>query len=47
MPTWMQYAMAASQEALEDAGWHPKTEEEQRKTVKAYSLRVCHIIELI
>ena len=33
MSKFMGYAMAASQEALEDAGWKPKTEEEQEMTV--------------
>ncbi|KAK0511660.1 hypothetical protein JMJ35_006233 [Cladonia borealis] len=32
MSKFMGYAMAASQEALDDAGWKPKTEEEQEMT---------------
>ena len=34
MSKFMGYAMAASEEALEDAGWKPKTEEEQEMTVR-------------
>ena len=34
MSKFMGYAMAASQEALDDAGWNPKTEEEQEMTVR-------------
>ena len=34
MSKFMGYAMAASQEAFEDAGWKPKTEEEQEMTVR-------------
>ena len=34
MSKFMGYAMAASQEALDDAGWKPKTEEEQEMTVR-------------
>ena len=33
MSKFMGYAMAASQEALDDAGWKPKMEEEQEMTV--------------
>ncbi len=33
MPTFMQYAMAASHEALADAAWYPRTPEEQEMTV--------------
>lgn len=29
----MQYALAASQEALDDAGWHPESEHEKELTV--------------
>ncbi|KAL8731434.1 MAG: hypothetical protein Q9166_003409 [cf. Caloplaca sp. 2 TL-2023] len=32
MSKFMQYAVTASQEALEDAGWHPKTKEQQEMT---------------
>ena len=35
----MQYAMVASQEALEDAGWSPRTEHEEEMTVSS-----CQII---
>ena len=44
MSKFMGYAMAASQEAFEDAGWKPKTEEEQEMTVRweAFKQR-CHI----
>ena len=43
MSRFMGYAIAASQEALEDAGWKPKTEEEQEMTVRweAFTQR-CH-----
>lgn len=34
MALFAQYAMAASQEALEDAQWQPKTDEESEATVK-------------
>lgn len=33
MSKYMQYAMAASQEALEDAGWSPRSEQEEEMTV--------------
>ena len=33
MSKFMGYAMAASQEALEDAGWKPQTDQEQEMTV--------------
>lgn len=33
MSTFMQYAMLASSEALEDAGWRPKTERQREMTV--------------
>lgn len=29
----MQYALAASQEALDDAGWHPESEHDKEMTV--------------
>lgn len=32
MSKYMQYAMAASQEALDDAGWHPTSEHEKEMT---------------
>lgn len=35
MSKYMQYAMVASQEALEDAGWSPCTEEEEEMTVSS------------
>lgn len=34
MSTFMQYAVAASQEALDDAAWHPETLKEQEMTVR-------------
>jgi 3-oxoacyl-(acyl-carrier-protein) synthase len=37
MSKFMQYGMAAAQEALEDAKWHPQQLAEQEMTV--YSLR--------
>ena len=33
MSTFMQYAMLASGEALEDAGWHPETDHQREMTV--------------
>lgn len=33
MSKFMQYAVTASQEALDDAGWHPKNEEEREMSV--------------
>ena len=33
MSRYMQYAMAATQEALEDAEWHPQEEHEKEMTV--------------
>ena len=33
MSTFMQYAVAAAEEALTDAGWRPRTREEQERTV--------------
>jgi hypothetical protein len=33
MATFTQYAIAAAQEALDDACWMPKTEEERQMTV--------------
>ncbi|KJE91747.1 3-oxoacyl-[acyl-carrier-protein] synthase 2 [Capsaspora owczarzaki ATCC 30864] len=32
MPDFIQFAMAAASQALDDAGWHPKTDAEQRET---------------
>jgi len=36
MSTFMQYAMTASHEALEDSGWKPQTTEQQEMTVSYY-----------
>lgn len=33
MAQYAQFAVAASSEALEDAGWHPKTDHDQEMTV--------------
>lgn len=33
MSTFMQYAMAASSEALDDAAWRPRTDQQQEMTV--------------
>ena len=41
MSKFMGYAMAASQEALDDAGWKPKTEEEQEMTVRHAASKQC------
>jgi len=35
MARFAQYAMIASEQALDDAGWKPKTEEELEATVGA------------
>lgn len=40
MSTFMQYAMAASSEALEDAGWSPSTGQQQEMTVSHESSNV-------
>lgn len=40
MSTFMQYAMLASGEALEDAGWRPKTDHQREMTVSQDSLFV-------
>lgn len=37
MSKFMQYAMAASAEALEDSGWLPKSDLEQEMTVSRAS----------
>lgn len=34
----MQYALAASHQALEDAGWHPDSEQEKEMTVCGFPL---------
>ena len=46
MSKFMGYAMAASQEALDDAGWKPKTEEEQEMTVCRACSNSAAIIQL-
>ena len=33
MSTFMQYAISASSEALEDAGWRPRTDHQREMTV--------------
>lgn len=33
MSKFMQYAVTASQEALDDAGWYPQSEEEREMSV--------------
>lgn len=40
MSTFMQYAMIASKEALEDAGWRPESEEQREMTVSYASSNV-------
>lgn len=40
MSTFMQYAMLASSEALEDAGWRPKIEQQREMTVSHDSSNV-------
>lgn len=37
MSTFMQYAMIASKEALEDAEWRPETEQQREMTVSYVS----------
>lgn len=39
MAKFTQYAIAASQEALEDAGWEPQSEEDRHATVREASAR--------
>jgi 3-oxoacyl-(acyl-carrier-protein) synthase len=34
IPHFTHYAIAACEEALQDAGWRPKTDEEQETTVR-------------
>ena len=41
MSKFMGYAMAASHEALEDAGWKPKTAQEQEMTVRRAASKQC------
>jgi len=36
MAKFTQYAVAASHEALEDAGWTPQNEEDMQATVRLY-----------
>ena len=47
LPTFMQYAMTASREALEDASWFPKDPKEQEMTVsyhvRAQLSRLIHV----
>ena len=38
MSKYMQYAMVAAQEALEDAGWSPHTEHEEEMTVSSHQI---------
>ena len=40
MSTYMQYAMQASSEALEDAGWRPNTDQQREMTVSHDSSNV-------
>lgn len=40
MPTFMQYALAASSEALDDAAWRPKTDQQREMTVSQESPNV-------
>jgi 3-oxoacyl-(acyl-carrier-protein) synthase len=37
MAKFAQYAIAATEEALEDAGWKPTSEEDKEATVRFYS----------
>lgn len=39
MSKFMHYAVAAAQEALDDAGWHPEEENEKEMTVLSNILR--------
>ena len=43
MAMFAQYAMAASHEALEDAGWYPQNNDEQEMTVRPTNsvVRLC------
>ena len=40
MSTFMQYAMLASGEALDDAAWHPETDLQREMTVSQDSFMV-------
>ena len=40
MSTFMQYAMIASKEALEDAEWRPETEQQREMTVSYASSNI-------
>ena len=40
MSTFMQYAMLATNEALDDAAWHPETDQQRELTVSCYSTNV-------
>lgn len=42
MSKYMQYAMVASQEALQDAGWSPRTEQEEEMTVSSHQT-ICNL----
>ena len=46
MAKFTHYAIAASHEALEDAGWAPQGEEDQQATVKHCELLVQVMVEL-
>jgi len=39
MSTYMQYSMAATEEALKDADWQPKTDQELQMTVSIVMIR--------
>lgn len=36
MPRFMQYALVAAQEALDDAGWYPEDPKDQEMTVSPF-----------
>ena len=40
MSTFMQYAMLATSEALDDAAWHPETDQQRELTVSRDSSNV-------
>ena len=47
MSKFMQYAMAASAEALNDSGWLPKTDDQQEMTVSGASTASYKLSRLI
>ena len=40
MAKFMQYAIVAAQEALDDAGWHPESPRDQDMTVRSSAIQI-------